>query len=97
MNIGPLAVGTGSPALPVPTSAAGASRTQDATATVAGAAGQAPPTFLDGLLGVGSAGAQSRAEQLGGLLTRFVRSALTGTAAASTLAACGLGTKSSAM
>src|SRR5512138_3066266 len=84
MNLGPLTVGTGPAPLPVAPSAAGASRTKEASASAAGSAGQTPPAFLDLLLGAGSAGAARRAEELGGLLTRFVRTALTGAAAAST-------------
>ena len=66
MNIGPLTVATGSTAPPVPTSAAGASRTKGADAASArGVASPHPGTVLDRLFGAGAPGAQRRAEEFG--------------------------------
>lgn len=78
MNIGSVLVGAGSAPPP-------AAATSGAAATTAprpsGAATSPATSFLDGVLGLSQPGAQRRAEELGALLTRFARGALTGSVA----------------
>lgn len=83
MNLAPLNVTTGSTAPPAPPSPAATAFVRGAGGPAAGAAGAPPKSFLDGLLGLNQASSQRRAEQMGAMLTQFVRSALTGSTASS--------------
>src|SRR5512138_1018985 len=83
MNIGSVLVGAGS----APPQAALASGATANTSPRPPAATASSTSFLDGVLGLGRPGAQRRAEELGALLTRFARGALTSTSASTASAA----------